>query len=46
MAAGMEDTLALATAAKESYYILIPCYAFILLFALWGHKQGAVTSKF
>lgn len=25
-------------ASTDSYWILIPCYAIILLFAIWGHK--------
>lgn len=35
---GIQETEALATASTESYWILIPCYAIILLFAIWGHK--------
>ncbi|CDF80330.1 glucose/galactose transporter [Formosa agariphila KMM 3901] len=35
---GMEESEALSQAATSSYWILIPCYAFILFFALWGHK--------
>ncbi|PNW26646.1 sugar MFS transporter [Formosa algae] len=34
---GMPETQAVAHAATSSYWILIPCYAFILFFALWGH---------
>jgi glucose/galactose transporter len=37
---GILETEAAATAATESYWILIPCYAIILFFALWGHKIG------
>lgn len=29
---------ATSIAATESYWILIPCYTMILLFAIWGHK--------
>jgi fucose permease len=35
---GLEKADAMATAATSSYWILIPCYAIILLFAIWGHK--------
>ena len=35
---GLEASDALAVAAKESYYILIPCYAIIFVFALWGQR--------
>ena len=35
---GLDAADALATAAKESYYILIPCYAIIFVFALWGQR--------
>lgn len=37
--AGMDETKALANASTESYWILIPCYALILFFAVWGHKM-------
>ncbi len=35
---GLETADALALAAKESYYILIPCYAIIFVFAVWGQR--------
>ncbi|WP_034040466.1 sugar MFS transporter [Wocania ichthyoenteri] len=35
---GIAEADAAATAATGSYWILIPCYAIILFFALWGHK--------
>lgn len=35
---GLEAADALAVAAKESYYILIPCYAIIFVFAVWGQR--------
>ena len=38
IANGIAETDAAATAATGSYWILIPCYAIILFFALWGHK--------
>lgn len=33
---GLTTADALALSAKESYYILIPCYVIILVFAIWG----------
>ncbi len=45
IAAGMEETKALAIASTDSYWILIPCYAIILFFAIWGHKIKNWTSK-
>ncbi|WP_439128618.1 sugar MFS transporter [Polaribacter sp.] len=38
IANGTEELTALATASNSSYWILIPCYAIILYFAIWGHK--------
>ena len=35
---GIAEASASASAATDSYWILIPCYAIILFFALWGHK--------
>ena len=35
---GLEAADALALAAKESYYILIPCYAVIFVFAVWVQR--------
>ena len=35
---GIDAAPALATAAKESYYILIPCYMIIFFYAVWGHR--------
>jgi FHS family L-fucose permease-like MFS transporter len=37
---GMQQADAIATASTSSYWILIPCYAMILFFAVWGHKIG------
>lgn len=37
---GLEQGGATAEAATSSYWVLIPCYTIILLFALWGHKLG------
>jgi FHS family L-fucose permease-like MFS transporter len=45
IASGIEETSALATAATSSYWILIPCYAFILFFAMWGHKIKSWSGK-
>ena len=38
MASGIQEAAALASAATVSYWILIPCYAIILFFAISGHK--------
>jgi FHS family L-fucose permease-like MFS transporter len=35
---GMQEADAMAIASTTSYWILIPCYAIILFFAIWGHK--------
>lgn len=37
---GLTETEALAQASTDSYWILIPCYAIILFYALKGHKLG------
>ena len=37
---GIDQVQATSTAATSSYWLLIPCYAIILFFALWGHKIG------
>ncbi|EKF55645.1 glucose/galactose transporter [Galbibacter marinus] len=37
---GVEQSVATAEAATSSYWILFPCYAFILFYALYGHKVG------
>ena len=42
---GIKESEALASAATSSYWILIPCYAIILFFALWGHKYKSWTRK-
>jgi|TARA_B110000908_G_C10263753_1_gene461589 fucose permease len=41
IAIGINDSDALATAAISSYWILIPCYAFILFFAIGGINTKA-----
>ncbi|MEL0650732.1 sugar MFS transporter [Algibacter sp. TI.3.09] len=38
IAQGMNQTDAMATASTQSYWILTPCYVFILFYAIWGHK--------
>jgi glucose/galactose transporter len=40
VANGINEAEALATSATSSYWILIPCYAIILYFAISGHKLG------
>jgi glucose/galactose transporter len=38
IANGFNEADAIANAATSSYWILLPCYAIILFFALWGHN--------
>lgn len=38
IANGIDEVTAASAAATSSYWILIPCYAIILFFAVWGHK--------
>ncbi|MCL6296127.1 sugar MFS transporter [Jejuia spongiicola] len=45
IASGIAEADAAATAATASYWILIPCYAIILFFALWGHKIKGWSKK-
>ncbi|MFH4964770.1 sugar MFS transporter [Gaetbulibacter sp. M235] len=40
---GIDKAEAMGTAATHSYWILIPCYAIILFFALKGHKYKSWT---
>jgi len=42
---GISEAEASASAATASYWILIPCYAIILFFALKGHKYKSWTRK-
>ena len=35
---GVQQADAMATASTSSYWILIPCYAIVFFFAVWGHK--------
>ena len=37
---GVEKAEAMATASTQSYWILLPCYAIILYYAVYGHKMG------
>ncbi|MBG7630999.1 MAG: sugar MFS transporter [Bacteroidetes bacterium] len=37
---GINEAEALSISATSSYWVLIPCYAIILFFAIWGHKIG------
>lgn len=37
---GIEEATALAEASTSSYWILFPCYIFILYYAISGHKVG------
>ena len=45
MSSGIDSSEALAIASTESYWILIPCYAMILFFAVWGHKIKSKSTK-
>jgi len=45
IANGIENADAIATAATSSYWILIPCYAIILFFAIRGHKYKSWNRK-
>lgn len=40
IAEGMSEALATAEASTAGYWILLPCYAFILYYAISGHKLG------
>ncbi|PID69787.1 MAG: glucose/galactose MFS transporter [Flavobacteriales bacterium] len=40
IANGIPEAEALTTSANSSYWILLPCYAIILFYALYGHKIG------
>ncbi len=37
---GIDKAEAIATASTQSYWILLPCYAIILYYAVYGHKLG------
>jgi len=45
MASGIQESDAMASAATSSYWILIPCYAIILFFAIWGHNYKNWSKK-
>lgn len=40
---GINESDALAASATSSYWVLLPCYAIILFFALWGHNYKSWT---
>ena len=40
IAEGMNEALATAEASTSGYWILLPCYLFILYYAISGHKVG------
>ncbi|CAH8282385.1 glucose/galactose transporter [Mariniflexile fucanivorans] len=42
---GINEVDAIATSSTQSYWILIPCYALILFFAMWGHKYKSWSTK-
>jgi len=45
LSSGLQEQNALAQAATSSYWVLIPCYSFILFFAIWGHKFKSWSKK-
>ncbi|WP_142784779.1 sugar MFS transporter [Changchengzhania lutea] len=45
MVNGINEADALSSAATSSYWILIPCYTIILIFAVWGHKYKSWSRK-
>ena len=45
MSHGINEANAIASASTDSYWILIPCYAIILFFAIWGHKLKGGSKK-
>ncbi|WP_458628851.1 sugar MFS transporter [Winogradskyella sp. PC D3.3] len=45
ISSGLNEADALASASTNSYWILIPCYALILFFAIWGHKIKGGSKK-
>lgn len=45
VASGINEADALAAASTHSYWVLIPCYAIILFFAVWGHKIRSGSRK-
>ena len=42
---GLQEADAMAKASTESYWILIPCYAIILFFAIYGHQIKSWTKN-
>ena len=45
ISSGLQEADAMASASTSSYWILIPCYAIVLFFAVWGHKIKNWTKK-
>ena len=45
IANGLPEADATAFAATNSYWILIPCYVFVLFYAIWGHKIKSWTKN-
>ncbi len=41
IASAITEASATAQAATFGYWILVPCYLFILYYAFWGHKTGS-----
>lgn len=37
---GLEEIIASSEASTSGYWILLPCYVIVLLYAFWGHKMG------
>ncbi|MFT4674150.1 MAG: FHS family L-fucose permease-like MFS transporter [Saprospiraceae bacterium] len=42
---GIQEADAIASASTSSYWILIPCYAIILFFSIWGHTFKSWTKN-
>ncbi len=40
IAQGVEEAVAASQASTSSYWILFPCYIFVLFYAMYGHKVG------
>lgn len=45
VAKGIQETNAIAEASTYGYWVLLPCYAFILYYAFYGHKLKKLKSK-
>jgi len=42
---GMDQANAMVTASTQGYWILTPCYVYILVYAIWGHKIRNWSNK-